>query len=140
MSTSVRAIVGSTNLVKLRAVESGILSLNPAFKAVEIVPLSYTPDIPWRSNYAIGQPFGKKQTAFGAIDRVRNCWDTYHKNKNRAPVIPTYMVALENGLVHPKEVGKSEKTDFDVFSQIVYRLKNYWDRCLNIFRNSSEKS
>lgn len=132
MLASIRAIVGSTNQVKLNAVKSGILSLNSSVKAVEVIPFSYTPNIAWKSNYAIGQPFGKKQTAFGAIDRVRNCWDFYQKNKPKESSASTYMVALENGLIHPMEVGKSEEVHLDAFSVLINHLKNCWNLGVNI--------
>lgn len=111
--SGINVIVGSTNPNKCKAALGALERLYPqlTFRAY---PFSADPGIThWESCKAPGQPFGLKQTAFGAIHRMNDCW----KNLAKIPLEyrqKTIVVGLENGLVRPKAVGQKGSHWFDV--------------------------
>ncbi len=77
--SSIGVIVGSANPVKINAVKAVLSRLHPHHN---IIVISYKADPgiqDWKSKHAIGQPFGISQTAEGAINRTRDCWN--HQSK-----------------------------------------------------------
>ncbi len=106
MTTSIDAFVGSTNPNKVQAV-FGTLQKFHSGSTVKVIPCNGKPGIvKWGSQEAVGQPFGGRQTAFGAINRMNDCWQNQFKT--------TYAIGLENGLVRSIEVGKQGQNWFDV--------------------------
>jgi len=106
-------IVGSTNPNKVMAAQKGISTLY-AQNAITAIPYKADPGITqWKSQYAIGQPFGVHQTAFGAINRMNDCWRKRQQLCQEA-FSNTIVTGLENGLVKPIEVGQDGKNWFDI--------------------------
>ncbi len=61
MST-ILVIVGSTNPVKAEAARYAVQKFNPGYE-IKVIPIEGEHGITeWRSNHAIGQPFGLDQT------------------------------------------------------------------------------
>ncbi len=105
---SLVAVVGSTNPVKIAAARQ-LLSL---YYGHEVVPIaiSANPGITkWRSSLAEGQPFGIRQTAFGAIHRVEDCWRRQVEGGFSLGIVA---IAFENGLIDRIEVGNSLGSDW----------------------------
>lgn len=111
----IAVIVGSTNLRKIEAARKGILSFY-GVKNVEVVVIPFKADpgiTQWKSEHAPGQPFGARQTAFGAINRMNDCWENRNQLCNGS-FETIYAVGFENGLVKPLEVGQSGENWFDI--------------------------
>jgi hypothetical protein len=107
--SSVHVYVGSLNPVKVQAVQEAFSKIYPTAK-VTAIPCKADPGISeWRSQNAIGQPFGLAQTRQGAVNRMRFCVD----EASNSTADLTFAVGLENGLVPPSELGKSGILWFD---------------------------
>ncbi|MEI8365361.1 MAG: DUF84 family protein [Parachlamydiaceae bacterium] len=116
MSSSVERIgitVGSANQVKIAAAQEVFLTL-AAGREIKVTSFKAWPGIStWKSTLADGQPFGAKQTAFGAINRMNHCWRECHESM-KVDCNQVYAVGFENGLVSALEIGHSGPQWFDV--------------------------
>ena len=116
---SVKVLVGSTNPCKIRAAQTAFETVYPYPNTVSVAGCaSATPGITqWKSQVAIGQPFGCKQTAFGAIHRALDCAATLNQDNNLdkdLQLAQHYCVGYENGNVLPEEVGEQDCNGYDV--------------------------
>src|SRR5665648_574786 len=119
LPVSVKVLVGSTNPFKIRAAQTAFETVYPYPNTVSVSGCaSATPGITqWKSQVAIGQPFGCKQTAFGAIHRALDCAATLNQDNNLdkdLQLAQHYCVGYENGNVLPEEVGEQDCNGYDV--------------------------
>jgi hypothetical protein len=111
-------VVGSKNVEKANAVFE---SCSRVFRdsCVEVVTYDASPGITeWKSELAIGQPFGCKQTAYGATRRARDAMKQHQaeKHKQQQPSEEEETVlyfGIENGIV-PADQVKTVTTSSDV--------------------------
>lgn len=97
-----KVLVGSLNPVKIKAAKTFFQARK--IEAI-VLPFNANPGInDWQSKHAIGQPFGVRQTGFGAIHRMQDCWKQ----------ITDYAIGFENGLVASNEIGEKGAHWFDI--------------------------
>lgn len=108
-------LVGSSNKIKAAAAKEGILKFHPG-AAVRVVELQAEHGISdWKSRAAPGQPFGLRQTSFGAINRMQYCWNRSQQYINQNERLShLYVVGFENGLVEGKEIERDSDKWYDV--------------------------
>jgi inosine/xanthosine triphosphatase len=103
----VRIAVGSTNRIKVQAVEE-VVSLFPEFATAEVI--SYA-----ASSEVSRQPISWRETTEGARNRAKNCFDTHE-----------YSIGIESGLFFREEW-------FNVVAVVVYDGKKFFTGYSSIF-------
>ncbi len=114
MTPSINVFIGSTNPNKVHAALETLNKSGHPLNCLRAIPHNADPGIvDWASQKAIGQPFGARQTGFGAIHRMNDCWKHFldtRLDENQKVIA----VGMENGLVKPIALGQPGSHWFDI--------------------------